>query len=244
MILDTRYENNNFKNSNKIFKFLGKSEYFLEMNTKFHTEYSEEYKKQYLFDLKMFFILSDILLVYCLGYSFMYTEFFKNGLLTALYLVASVTWFIYQYFHYNAYKLGSMDNIIENTGVYDFYEYIRYHEISLPVETLPEWITETEKVYSKESFDVIINRLTKEKRFVEFLGKYKRLAFKTNKIIRNNKMILTSWLKEDMEKLDILGIVPVTLVDYKSIWKDQGYSDEDIELMYVDKINELKREED
>lgn len=242
MIRDIRYTNNNFINSkNKIFKILHVYENITERNTKYHTLYSEKEKKDLLFNTKMYYILSDILYVFSATYAITTNSelFFSHFLIVPFIVAFFIAWLVFQILDYKSISYGSVENLVKYLEVVDYSEYARYNEINLPKEILPDWITNNDEIYTKESFDVVLKKLN-DKKIKEFINNYRKKAFKSNKIISNNKKRLNAWLKDEKNQLVSLGVIPVTLFDYKSHWRELGYTEDEINLMYEDKIKELK----
>ncbi|MEQ2561280.1 hypothetical protein, partial [Sutterella wadsworthensis] len=242
LIRDIRDTNNNFINSkNKIFKILHVYENITERNTKYHTLYSEKEKKDLLFNIKMYYILSDILYVFSASYAIITNSelFFSHFLIVPFIVAFFIAWLVFQILDYKSISYGSVENLIKYLEDVDYSEYARYNEINLPKEILPDWITNTDEIYTKESFDVVLKKLN-DKKIKEFINKYRKKAFKSNKIISNNKKRLNAWLKSEKNQLVSLGVIPVTLFDYKSHWRELGYTEDEINVMYEDKIKELK----
>lgn len=244
MIRDIRYINNNFINSkNKVIKMLHFYENITERNTKYHTLYSEKEKKDLLFNTKMYYILSDILYLFSASYAIITnTElFFSHFLIVPFILAFFIAWLVFQILDYKSISYGSVENLVKYLEDVDFSEYTRYNEINLPKETLPDWMTNTDEVYTKESFDVVLKKF-EDKKIKEFINKYRKKAFKSNKTISNNKKRLNAWLKAEKNQLVSLGVKPLTLFDYKSYWRELGFTEDEINLMYASKIKELKGE--
>lgn len=241
MILDTRYINNNFKDSDsKIMQQLNFFENITERNTKFHTIYSDKQKKDLIKDTLQYYITSDVLYIFMSIYVLYYNlPLFLEYYVGLIALIGFfILWIVYQIVDYKSISYGSTAGLIKYTEVVDYSEYSRYNELTLPKETLPDWMTKTDEVYTKESFDKVLNKF-ETKRIKEFIKKYKKLAFKSNKVIDNNKKLLTAWLKKEREGLVSLGVVKKTSFDYKGFWKEQGFSDEQIEKMYEEKMSQL-----
>lgn len=241
MIRDINYENHNFeKSKSKLMNYFGIFDNVLEMNTKFHMLYShkeqKELKKNYFISYMLADLIFAILFIYML--IFQKELFFVPVIIGYTFVI--ILGLLYQYLSLISLSYGSKENIDSYYCDVSIEEYFRFHEINLPLETLPDWICSPVNIYEKESFDKVINKFN-TKQFKEFIKKYKRLAFKTNKVIENNKKILTSWLKKEKEGLILLDVKPLTTFDYKTYWKDLGFSDEQINKMYEEKILSLKQ---
>lgn len=240
MILDTRYTNQNFKKSkNKLIQSLDLNDSFVELNTKYHTIYTLEEKKKTIRDAIIFWITSNVLYCYLIFLSFSSNKIYLNFLILTLFIM--LFWNMYQILFIKSISYGSRDNLIPHKEIVSFEEYIRYYEISLPKETMPYWMKEETLVYSKDSFDNVLAKFNEEK-IESFIKKYKKLAFKSNKVISNNKKILSSWLKKERENLVVVHKIPLTLIDYRTIWLANGFPEHEVEKMVVEKMNELEEQ--
>lgn len=241
MILDKRYINKNFeKSNNRFLSYLQHFENITERNTKFHTIYSDKEKKELLSYTKYYYITSDLLYILTSMYVLYYNMglFLKNYMMLIGLIGFFIIWMIYQIVDYISISYGSKDNLEEYDEVVDYKEYARYNELSLPQETLPEWITKADEIYTKDSFDKVMNKFETQ-RIKEFIKKYKKKAFKSNKTITNNKKLLNAWLKKEREGLVSLGVAPKTTFDYKTFWREQGFSEIEVENLYNAKMKEL-----
>ena len=242
MIQDTRYINNNFKNSkSKIMRSLDIYDSIVELNTQYHTVFLNEEKKKIIKNMYMYLFTSNAVFFTLLGILYLLKSPFilYSWMVPATMVSINIAWNIVYLIYINSVSYGSFDNLIPYKENVSLEEYMRYYNIKLPKETLPDWMFDKSVVYSKDSFDDLLCKYN-EPKIQQFLAKYKRLAFKSNKIIANNKKILSSWTKEARENLVVVDIIPLTLVDYKSIWKEAGFSDEVIEESYLLKMKELE----
>lgn len=205
MILDTRFENKNFETTNKLMTFLGNFDYVIERNTKYHKVYSDKQKKETTFNLSMFYLLSDILFVYLFFNGFIQQKIFLTDYIgvTILLVLFFIVWLVFQIGDVLSISYGNSNAFKEVWTRVTVNEYLRYQELTIPIETMPDWFIGEDIVYSKESFNQVLLGL-KKKQPKELLNKYKKLAFKTNKIIANNKKLLTAYLKQEQEQLVIL----------------------------------------
>lgn len=227
MVRDTRYTNTNFT-KNKL-KFLNNFENMVEVNTKYHKIWSMNERKKYLFDEIFKHLSADSLLLVL----FFSTETPKNLhiwlLLGFIALILLQTLFTISIF------IGNEENISEYKQDVQLKEYLRFLNVRLPLETLPDSMTDNHIVYSKPSFDRLLEQFDKNKKIKELIVKYKKLAFKSDKIISNNKKIIRATLKAELEQLEVVHTVPISLFDWEDYWREQGYDEQQVQELWESK---------
>lgn len=207
MILDKQYLNKNFETpeTNNLLKLYSQNSMVLERNTKYHTFYNEEQKKKLLLSERILYLSSDILFIYLFVKALMTEpQFFKDYFAIPVILVVFfISWLVFQIIDLKSITYGSKENLIPEDKLVTTKEYLRYIETKVPLETMPDWFIGEEIIYTKDSFDTVLLALHQGKS-KQLIDKYKKLFFKTNKIIDSNKKLLTVYLKEEKENLQKL----------------------------------------